>query len=94
MKNSPKPTTFKDILKQNTQKEPGHVWQIIGGGRKSNIRSWNPNIPPQDERVYILYKCNKCKIKARKYTGEEIEAENDEYDGLTCNEVIIRQIRE
>lgn len=96
------PQTWKDILQNKPAGGPeqsrGHNWQPTGssGGKKFFIRRLQEGFQSAKvdttQRV-IYYKCSKCGISAKKHVGEGgIVPDSWEYQNLTCDEVIIKDI--
>jgi len=86
-----KPKTWKDYFKNKKNNNTNHSWIICGGKGKRSVRTLSGEC--FDEPIYILYKCKKCKITAKKYISEELIIE-EKYKNLTCNEIIIKFIIE
>lgn len=91
-----KPETWKDYFKnKKNNNNTNHSWIICGGRGKRNVRTLIRTLSGECfyEPIYILYKCKKCKITAKKYISGELIVE-DKYRNLTCNEIIIKSIIE
>jgi len=97
-----KPQTWKDILEKNkvsgSEESQGHAWFPTGssGGKKFFVRRIQNGFASastdRTQRV-IYYKCSKCGITAKKYVGQgSIVPDSLEHRGLTCDEVIVKDI--
>ncbi len=93
------PQTWKDILKSNAKNDSedslGHSWNITGssGGERFSVRRIDRRMAGfQTSSRIMYYKCSKCGITAQKRVGEDIVVDKQIYSGLTCDEVIIKDI--
>ena len=94
------PETWKDILKKKyggPESSLGHDWIPTGskGGKqffiKRSRRSTFAEVLKSPKTIF--YKCKKCHTKASKVIGEgSIVADDIELRGLSCDEIMIRDI--
>lgn len=90
-----KPLSWKEYLvpKQHIDK---HSWVLVSGSGKALTRSLS-GLSSDTSEITLKYKCNKCHITATKLIGEnggDKILDKKELEGLTCEEIIIKNIIE
>jgi DNA-directed RNA polymerase subunit RPC12/RpoP len=92
-----RPESWIDIFskKTTTVSSLGHSWTIQKtiGGRKFVVRR-SQSASVEETPKTTFYKCEKCGILSVKFGNSDIQLKDSQYDGLTCDECIIKNIIE
>lgn len=92
-----KPLSWKEYIPPTTNCINKHSWVLISGSGKSLSRLFGFSSNSDTSEIKLKYKCNKCQITATKFIngiGEDKILDKKEFEGLTCDEIIIRNIIE
>jgi len=83
---------FKSILKAKI--DHGHKWKFVKNYCRSPGRTitCKPSFSLETFNMYTVYECIRCHARAKKYPTLDLKLEDATNEGLSCDEVFIKDI--
>lgn len=99
-----RPTTWKDFISMSNQEKEiqtsdGHHWKVIKkiGGQATPIRTYSSYGQSkitgiERQETVIIYECQNCRIQAQRKEKDSLLSIPHQYRGMTCSDVLVRDI--